>query len=225
MARRPAVLLDVDGTLVDSNYLHVHAWQRAFAELGRTVESWRIHRFIGMDGDSLISELGQDDVAEQAKELHSQRYGEFVGSLRPLPGARALLDAIADLGLQVVLASSAPEDELSNCRKVLDRDDIVSTATSSGDVDTAKPQPGIVEVALERAGVDADQAAFVGDTVWDVRAAARAGLKCIGLLSGGIPRDLLLSEGAATVWENPQDLLDHLGESPIAGLTAALRDG
>lgn len=220
MARRPAVLLDVDGTLVDSNYLHVHAWQKAFTELGRTVESWRIHRLIGMDGVSLIAELGQRDVREQAEELHSRYYGEYVGSLRPLPGARNLLDGIADLGLQVVLASSAPEDELATCRKVLDRDDIVSAVTSSGDVDTAKPKPDIVEVALERAGVGADRAVFVGDTVWDVRAAGRAGVRCIGLLSGGIPRDVLLSEGAATVWEDPQDLLDHLADSPVAQLTA-----
>jgi HAD superfamily hydrolase (TIGR01509 family) len=222
MARRPAVLLDVDGTLVDSNYLHVHAWQKAFAELGRTVESWRIHRLIGMDGDSLIAELAQEDVGEQAKKLHSRCYGEFVDSLRPLPGARALLDGIAGLGLQVVLASSAPEDELSNCRKVLDRDDVISTATSSADVDTAKPEPGIVEVALERAGVEADQAVFVGDSVWDVRAAGRAGVECIALLSGGIPRALLEAEGAATVWDNPQDLLDHLEDSPIAKLTRGL---
>jgi HAD superfamily hydrolase (TIGR01509 family) len=219
MAPRPAVLLDVDGTLVDSNYLHVHAWQMAFAELGRTVESWRIHKLIGMDGDSLIAELAQKDIRDQAKELHSQFYAGFVSSLRPLPGARALLDGIAEVGLQVVLASSAPEDELATCRKLLDRDDIVSAVTSANDVDTAKPEPGIVEVALERAGVDAEQAVFVGDSVWDVRAAGRAGVKCIGLLSGGIPRDVLLSEGAATVWENPQELLNHLGESPIAQLT------
>ena len=222
MTQRPAVLLDVDGTLVDSNYLHVHAWQRAFAQLGRTVESWRIHRLIGMDGAALIAELGQDDVREQAEQLHSQCYGEFVDSLRPLPGARALLDGIAELGLQVVLASSAPEDELARCRKVLDRDGVISTATSSGDVDTAKPEPGIVDVALDRAGVTAAQAVFVGDSVWDVRAAGRAGVKCIGLLSGGVPRALLEAEGAATVWENPQELLDHLHESPIAALTRGL---
>lgn len=220
MAKRPAILLDVDGTLVDSNYLHVHAWQRAFATLGQPVESWRVHRLIGMDGEALLTELDRADVGERAKELHSQFYGESGGSLRPLPGARALLDRIAELGLQVVLASSAPEDELSNCRKVLDRDDVVSTATSSGDVATAKPEPDIVRVALDRAGVDVDRAVFVGDSVWDVRAAGRAGLKCIGLLSGGIPRDALLSEGAATVWENAQDLLDHLDQSPIAELAA-----
>jgi HAD superfamily hydrolase (TIGR01509 family) len=220
MAPRPAVLLDVDGTLVDSNYLHVHAWQKAFAELGRTVESRRIHGLIGMDGDSLIAELAQGDVRERAKELHSQFYRVFVGSLRPLPGARALLAGIVELGLQVVLASSAPEDELTTCRKLLDVDDLVSATTSANDVDTAKPEPDIVEVALGRAGVRANQAVFVGDSVWDVRAAGRAGVTCIGLLSGGIPRAALEAEGAATVWEHPQDLLDHLGDSPIGSVLA-----
>jgi HAD superfamily hydrolase (TIGR01509 family) len=184
----PAVLFDIDGTLVDSNYLHVHAWQRAFTELGLEVQSWRIHRCIGMDGSTLIEELGSGDLADpkQAKELHSRFYAETAGLLRPLPGARALLDAVADMGLQVVLATSAPEDELSILRKVLERDDIVSALTSSADVDTAKPEPDIVRVALDRAGVGPDQAVFVGDTTWDVEAAARAGVECVCLRSGGI---------------------------------------
>jgi HAD superfamily hydrolase (TIGR01509 family) len=213
----PAVLFDIDGTLVDSNYLHVHAWQRAFTELGLEVQSWRIHRCIGMDGSSLIEELGSGDLADpkQAKELHSRFYAETAGLLRPLPGARALLDAVADMGLQVVLATSAPEDELSILRKVLERDDIVSALTSSGDVDTAKPEPDIVRVALDRAGVGPDQAVFVGDTTWDVEAAARAGVECVCLRSGGISRDELEHAGAIAVFENPRDLLEHLGDTRI----------
>ena len=217
MAPAPAVLFDIDGTLVDSNYLHVHAWQRAFTELGLEVESWRIHRCIGMDGSSLIEELGSGDVEDpgRAKELHCRFYGETVGLLRPLPGARALLDAVAEMGLQVVLATSAPEDELSILRKVLERDDVVSALTSSGDVDTAKPEPDIVRVALNRAGVGADQAVFVGDTTWDVAAAARAGVECVCLRSGGISRDELEYAGATAVFENPRDLLEHVGDTRI----------
>jgi HAD superfamily hydrolase (TIGR01509 family) len=215
---QPAVLFDVDGTLVDSNYLHVHAWQRAFHQLGLQVEGWRIHRGIGMDGSSLSRDLAGDDQADAAKELHSQFYGELVELLQPLPGAQALLDAVADRGLQVVLASSAPDDELDALRKVLRRDDIVSVMTNSGDVESAKPNPDIVEVALDRAGVEVERAVFVGDSVWDVKAAARAGLTCIGVLSGGTSRAELEAEGAKTVWNNPRDLLDRLDDSPIAAL-------
>ena len=143
-----AVLFDIDGTLVDSNYLHVHAWHRAFAEEDRSVESWRVHRGIGMDGSTLLEELVpdvDDDVRERLSDLHSRFYAETTGLLRPLPGALRLLDAIAASGLQVVLATSAPESELEVLRKILGRDDILSAVTSSEDVETAKPEPGIVE--------------------------------------------------------------------------------
>ena len=219
-----AVLFDVDGTLVDSNYLHVHAWKRAFVDLGLSVEAWRIHRRIGMDGSLLLRELAGDDVGEAAKELHSQFYAELAGLLQPLPGATALLSAIAEMNIEVVLASSAPEDELSTLRRVLARDDIVAVSTSSEDVDTAKPAPGIVEVALDRAAVAPDRAVFVGDSVWDVRASARAGVTCIGLRSGGTSHGELGAEGATTVWDNPQDLLEHLHDSPIATLASRSAD-
>jgi HAD superfamily hydrolase (TIGR01509 family) len=213
-----AVLFDIDGTLVDSNYLHVHAWHRAFDELGMDVESWRIHRRIGMDGSALLDDLVPnlpDDVSDRLKDLHSRYYQESTGLLRPLSGALRLLDVVAASGLQVVLATSAPEDELKELRRVLDRDDIVSAVTSSEDVETAKPEPGIVEVALKKAGVEPDRAVFVGDTVWDIRAAARAGVSCICLESGGIDRRLLFAEGAVAVFENPLDLVDHVDDSMI----------
>ncbi|MBJ7337928.1 HAD family hydrolase [Mycolicibacterium sp.] len=221
----PAVLFDIDGTLVDSNYLHVHAWQRAFSDHGFIVESWRIHRRIGMDGSALIGELVpgiSDRAAEDAKQTNSRHYRELSGLLRPLPGARRLLDMVADMGLQVVLATSAPDDELEMLRKVLDVEEIVSAVTSSEDVDTAKPEPGIVEVALERADVAADRAVFVGDSVWDVRAARRAGVPCICLESGGTDRRLLEAEGAEAVYEGPAELGDRLGETSIARLTQDL---
>jgi HAD superfamily hydrolase (TIGR01509 family) len=221
----PAVLFDIDGTLIDSNYLHVHAWQRAFSGEGQEVESWRIHRRIGMDGSSLVDDLVpgiSDDAAHRLKDLHSRHYRELTGLLRPLPGALRLLDTVAAMGLQVVLATSAPEDELAILRKVLDRDDIVSAVTSSADVETAKPDPGIVAVALRRADVDTDSAVFVGDTVWDIRAAKRAGLPCIAVESGGIDRRLLQAEGAVSVFETPDDLVAHLDETPIGRLAQDL---
>jgi HAD superfamily hydrolase (TIGR01509 family) len=225
MMTAPAVLFDIDGTLVDSNYLHVHAWQRAFSDEGLAVESWRIHRRIGMDGSKLVDELVPDvsaAAADRLKDLNSRYYKELTGLLRPLPGALALLDTVAQMGLQVVFATSAPEDELAILRKVLGRDDIVSAVTSSGDVETAKPEPGIVEVALKRADVGADRAVFVGDSVWDVRAARRAGVSCICVESGGIDRRLLEEEGAIAVFETPGDLADHLGDTPITALAQDL---
>jgi HAD superfamily hydrolase (TIGR01509 family) len=223
----PAVLFDIDGTLIDSNYLHVHAWQRAFSEEGFDVESWRIHRLIGMDGSELLETLlpdASEEATKRVEELNSRFYRELTGLLRPLPGALRLLDEVADLGLQAVLATSAPEDELAVLRKVLQRDDLVSAITSSDDVETAKPKPGIVQVALERADVPADHAVFVGDAVWDVRAAKRAGVSCIGVESGGIDKHALESEGAIVVYANAQDLLDHLRDGPIGALASQFLD-
>ena len=219
----PAVLFDIDGTLVDTNYLHVHAWLRAFADVDLDVEAWRIHHRIGMNGSTLLDELvpdDADDLAPRVKELHTKYYRETTGLIRPLAAGRDLLDAVADMGLQVVLATSAPEDELKILREVLDREDVVSTVTSSEDVETAKPKPDIVEVALERAGVTAERAVFLGDTVWDVRAASRAGVACIGLRSGGIGQRELEAEGAVAIYEDPRDLLNQLRDSPIGRLAA-----
>lgn len=157
-------------------------------------------------------------MVERAKDLHSRFYRETASLIRPLHDGRELLDAVTALGLQVVLATSAPEDELSILRKVLDREDILSAVTSSEDVETAKPRPEIVEVALKRAGVAPPQAIFVGDTVWDIRAAARAGVRCIALESGGIGRRELEAEGAVAVHASPSDLRAHLRDSPIGGL-------
>lgn len=219
----PAVLFDVDGTLVDSNYLHVHAWQRAFAEVGIDAETWRIHRSIGMDGSTLVRSLSgdaSDETRKQLKDLHSQYYKEAAPLLRVLPGARELLQRVADLSLQVVLATSAPEDELALLRKVLDCDDLVAEITSAADVDTAKPKPDIIHVALERAGISAGQAVFIGDAVWDAEACARADVASIGLLSGGVSRAELETAGAVAVFENPRELLAHLDETPIARLAS-----
>lgn len=217
----PAVLFDVDGTLVDSNYLHVHAWHRAFADEGVSVETWRTHRAIGMDGSTLVATLAQragEDTRTRLKDLHSRYYKETTSLLRRLPGVRELLERVAALGLQVVLATSAPDDELSILREVLACEDLVSAVTSSADVDTAKPQPDIIRVALDRAGVDASNAVFVGDAVWDVEACERAGVPAIGLLSGGVSRGELQTAGAKAVFENALELCEHLEDTPIAAL-------
>ena len=217
----PAVLFDVDGTLVDSNYLHVHAWQRAFDAEGLPVEGWRIHRPIGMDGTTLVRTLSDDAdqaVQDRLKECHSEFYEQSAHLLAPLPGARELLRQVADRGLKVVLATSAPEDELAMLRKVLDCDDVIAAVTSSQDVATAKPRPDIVHVALDRAEVTAHDAVFVGDSVWDCEAAGRAKVPSIGLLSGGVSRPELLEAGASEVFQNPRELLDRVASTRIGAL-------
>lgn len=221
----PAVLFDIDGTLVDSNYLHVHAWLRAFEAEGLPVSAWRVHRGIGMDGTSLVRTLAEDasqDTLDRLKDGHSRFYEENSALLALLPGARDLVNWVALKGLQVVLATSAPEDELATLREVLDSEDIISAVTSSEDVDTAKPKPDIVKVALDKAGVDAECAVFVGDAVWDCEAAKRAGVPSIGLLSGGSSRAELLDAGASAVYEDAGDLLAHMDSTPIAELARRL---
>jgi HAD superfamily hydrolase (TIGR01549 family) len=215
------VLFDIDGTLVDSNYLHVQAWYRAFSEADVEVQAWRIHRSIGMDGSTLLKTLAGDadeDTRSRLKDLHSRYYKETVPLLRRLPGARELLEAVDGIGLQIVLATSAPEDELAILREVLASDELVSAVTSSDDVDTAKPQPDIVDVALERAGVDADHAVFIGDTVSDVEACNRAGVPTIAVLSGGVSRGELEKAGAQAVFEDTKDLCEHIDDTLIAKL-------
>jgi HAD superfamily hydrolase (TIGR01509 family) len=219
--RRPAVLFDIDGTLVDSNYLHVHAWYRAFHDAGVEVEAWRIHRSIGMDGSTLVKSLTDnldEETRSRLKDLHSRYYKETAPLLRRLPGARDLLEAVDGLGLQVVLATSAPDDELAILREVLACDELVSAVTSSKDVDTAKPQPDIVDVALQRAGVDAEHAVFIGDTVWDVEACNRAGLPTLAVLSGGVSRDELENAGAHAVFDNTRELYEHIDDTLVAKL-------
>jgi HAD superfamily hydrolase (TIGR01509 family) len=221
MADTPAVLFDMDGTLVDSNYLHVHAWTLAFHDVGIAVESWRIHRSIGMDGARLLETLSgdaDDDTQKRAKDLHLRYLREAAPLLRRLPGARELLERIRSLDMQIVLATSSSQEELALTRPVLDCEDLLTAATSSKDVDVAKPEPTIIEVALQRAGADAGDAVYVGDAVWDIIACDRAGVRAIGLLSGGVSRGELENAGAEAVFENPRELADHLDDTCIAAL-------
>ncbi|MEF2976566.1 HAD family hydrolase [Subtercola sp. YIM 133946] len=216
-----AVLFDIDGTLVDSNYLHVHAWSLALADLGHPVDDWRIHAGIGMDSSKLLDALlgnEKDRLGEKASDGHSERYSSLADELRPFQDARALLQAVAARGVRVVLATSAPEDELKKLRAALDSEDALYAVTSADDVETAKPEPDVVTVALQKAGVEPGSAIMVGDTVWDIEAASKAGVRCIAVKSGGIGAAELRDAGAIEVYDDVAALLAALDSSAIATL-------
>lgn len=220
-----AVLFDVDGTLVDTNYLHTVAWWEAFTQAGHTVPMAAIHRAIGMGSGQMLDALlpdGRDRGADDGiKTAHSALYSVYWSRLGPLPGATQLLRACRDHGLRVVLASSADPREFDVLRAALDAEEAIHGATSAGDVAASKPAPDLVQVALGQAGAQPGQAVFIGDAVWDARACQRAGVTFIGLMTGGTSRAELLEAGAAAVYDGPGDLTDDLPRK----LRAALDSG
>ncbi len=213
---QPSVLFDVDGTLVDSNFHHVVAWHRAFLDVDKEVPCWRILGLIGRSGSELVRILLGDEVAEahgsHVEKLHTRYFVDSADMVRPLPGARELLEAIAQLGWQAVLATSAGEEELSVLRAALDAEDMISAVTSSADAEEGKPDPDIVATALDRIQAQPEQAVFLGDTVWDVQAGRRAGVPTAAVLSGGIAREALEHAGAAAVYAGPLEVRAHLEE-------------
>lgn len=221
-----AVLFDVDGTLVDSNYLHVQAWSEALRAVGHPAPTWQVHRAIGMDSAKLRRRLlgpAADDLGAKASELHAQMFDELADRIRPFDCARDLLRAVDARGIAVVLATSAPEDELAKLREALDCEDAISFVTSSADVDAAKPDPEVIQVAMHKAQVDAADAVLVGDAVWDGEAARRAGVRFVGVLSGGIGADELRTAGAAAIYQDTCELLRRLDDSPIMAADAPRR--
>lgn len=221
MTELVAVVFDVDGTLVDTNYLHAVTWWEAFRQYGHHVPMASIHRTIGMGSDKLLDHLLPGDrdrsVDDDLRAAHSALYAPYWPRLRAFDGAAGLLRACAHRGLRVVLASSANEREMRALRDALDADDVITAATSASDAQESKPAPDILQIALERAEVGPEAAVFVGDTIWDVQACQEAGLACIALLTGGIGRDELREAGAVEVYEGPAELLTMLAGSPIAG--------
>jgi HAD superfamily hydrolase (TIGR01509 family) len=211
-----AVLFDVDGTLVDTTYLHTVCWWQALRRYGLTVPAAEIHRGIGMGSDHLLEKLlGADRDRDRDSELssdHDALFAAYWPNLVPLEGAAELLRECHERGWRVVLATSAKRDELNAMRAALDAEDAIDEITSADDVEASKPAPDIVERALESAGVSAERAVFIGDTRWDVEAAERAGVACIGMLSGGWSSAELREAGAAAVCRNPAALRDGLDE-------------
>jgi HAD superfamily hydrolase (TIGR01549 family) len=210
-------VLDVDGTLVDTNYQHALAWYRALRSLGETFPVWRIHRLIGMGGDQLVSALGGDDVEERIGDAARERWVEEVDPMMRetalLPGARELVVALKERGHRVVLASSGKPHHVDRALDLLDARDLADAWTTSDDVEQTKPAPDLLQVALKKLGEPADAPSVViGDSVYDVEAAKNAGMPAIVVRSGGFGDDELRDAGALGIHDTPGDLAAALDD-------------
>lgn len=215
-----AVLFDVDGTLVDSNEAHVDSWAVAFRGAGHPQEVDDIRLQIGKGGDLLVPSLWPEANEEQRKaatKAHDRHFkSAYLRHIKPFSGARELLARAKKSGRTIVLASSAKGAEVEYYLKLLDAEDLVDAITSADDVDASKPEPDIFEAAIAKAGVDADSAIAVGDTIYDVEAARRIGIATIGLTSGPFDRAQLKDAGAVAVFADVADLLAGFDRSPLS---------
>jgi HAD superfamily hydrolase (TIGR01549 family) len=214
----PIAILDVDGTLVDTNYHHAIAWFRAFQRHDVTIPVWRIHRHIGMGGDQLVGALAGEGVeqrlGDQIRAAEGELYRELIGEVRTMEGSRELIEDLREHDNVVVLASSAKEWEIEHYIELLDAKEIVDAWTTSADVERTKPQPDLIRAALEKAGTEGE-ATLIGDTVWDVEAAKRAGVETLAVLTGGFSEQELLDAGAREVFTSVEELRRSLAETPL----------
>jgi HAD superfamily hydrolase (TIGR01509 family) len=212
-------ILDIDGTLVDTNYQHAIAWYRAFRRHEVNLAIWRIHRHIGMGGDQLVPALaGEDFESEQGdavRDDEKQLYEELIGEVQPMEKARELIEELVQRGHTVLLASSAKQEEIDCYLDLLDARDLAAGWTSSADVESTKPEPDLVDAALAKAGADASQAVMIGDTPFDVEAAKRAGVPTIAVLTGGFSEAELREAGAEQVFESVAELREHLDQTAL----------
>jgi HAD superfamily hydrolase (TIGR01509 family) len=212
-------ILDVDGTLVDTNYHHAIAWFRAFRRQFITVPVWRVHRHIGMGGDQLVAAVAGDEVEARAgdriREAESELYRELIREVQPMEGSRELIEDLKEAGNTVVLASSAKEWEVEHYIELLDAAEIVDAWTTSADVESTKPEPDLVHAALDKADGDEDEAMLIGDTVWDVEAAKRAGVETLAVLTGGFSEAELRDAGAKDVFTSVDELRQSLAETTL----------
>ena len=214
---RPAILFDVDGTLVDTNYLHTVAWWRAFQEIGEDVPMSKIHPLIGMGSDQLVERLiGR--TSDEASDAHSRHYEPFKEEIKAFPKADELVEETDRRGARVVLATSSGEKDIPVLCDAVGAGDAVDYVVSKGDVDESKPSPDIFAAALDKLDLDPDRTLVVGDTVWDIEAAGKVGLGVVCVLTGGHDREDLEERGAVAVYEDVADLLENLDGSPIGKL-------
>jgi HAD superfamily hydrolase (TIGR01509 family) len=213
----PVAILDVDGTLVETNYHHAIAWYRAFTQNGVELPVWRIHRAIGMGGDQLVGALAGDEVEKEKGDdirvAEKVLYLAMIHEVRPLPGARRLLEVLKQRGHKVVLASSAKKEEIEHYLDLLDARELADAWTSSADVARTKPEPDLVVTARDKAG--GGDAVMVGDSVWDVEAAKRVDIPTIAVRTGGFGHDELMAAGAACVFDSVDELIESLEDTPL----------
>ena len=211
-----AAILDVDGTLVDTNYHHAIAWYRAFRRHGVVAPVWRIHRHIGMGGDQLVGAVAGEDVEREAgdgiRAAEGELFSELIDEVVVFEGARELIADLKQAGA-VVLASSAKQDEVEHYLDLLDARELADGWTTSADVEETKPEPDLVRAALAKAGTE--DAVMVGDTPWDAKAAARAGIETVGVLTGGFAERELRDAGAVAVFESVAELRSSLDATPL----------
>jgi HAD superfamily hydrolase (TIGR01549 family) len=214
----PAAILDVDGTLVDTNYHHAIAWFRAFCQHEIVLPIWRIHRHMGMGGDQLVGSLcGQQVEEEKGDDIRAAEkvlYFQLIEEVQPLEGARELIDDLKRRGHPVVLASSAKQEEVDHYLDLLDARDVADDWTTSADVEATKPQPDLVQAALDKAGLG--EGVMVGDTTWDCEAAKRAGVPAVAVRTGGFSAAELREAGAVDVYTSIAELRGALDETPLA---------
>jgi HAD superfamily hydrolase (TIGR01509 family) len=212
------VLLDIDGTLVDSNDAHAHSWVEAFSEFGREIPFEKIRPLIGMGGDKLMERVARMRTGEPEARVIMDRRQEifmtrYVSTLTAFPGAKELLRHMHDKGLRLVAASSAKKRELDALLKICGADKVIDAKVSADDVDNSKPDPDIVKAALDKASLRPDEAMMLGDTPYDIEAASKAGIKVIALRCGGRSDEDL--KGAAAIYDGPADLLAKYDSSPL----------
>jgi HAD superfamily hydrolase (TIGR01509 family) len=212
-------ILDIDGTLVDTNYHHALAWFRAFRQSGIILPIWRIHRHIGMGGDQLVgaltSERFEEEQGDEVRAAEKTLYMELIDEVEPMDGSRELIEEVKRRGHTVVLASSAKQDEIDHYLNLLDARGLADSWTSSADVETTKPAPDLVEAALHRVGGDAGDAVMIGDTPWDIEAAERAHVPTFAVRTGGFGADELQEAGAAALFESVRELLERIEETAL----------
>jgi len=213
----PAAVLDVDGTLIDTNYHHALAWFRAFRAEGIVLPMWRLHRHVGMGGDKFVSAVAGDEIEERLgdhlRDAWEKRFDELIDETEPLAGARDLIEELNRRGRPVVLASSAIERHVDAFLDKLDARELADGWTTKDDVEASKPDPDLVEAALAKARTR--DAVMIGDTPWDVKAAKKAGIETICVVTGGFSRQELEEAGAAAVYESLTELKEDLDETRL----------
>ncbi|HEY2438152.1 MAG TPA: HAD family hydrolase [Solirubrobacteraceae bacterium] len=213
-------VLDIDGTLVDTNYQHAIAWHRAFRRHGIVLPVWRIHRHIGMGGDQLVAALTDDqterELGDAVRDSEEELYLELIDEVEPMAEARELIAELGRRGHIVVLASSAKAHEVDRYLDLLDARELADAWTTSADVEATKPAPDLVDAALQRVGGSPEDAVMIGDTPWDVHAARGAGVDTIAVLTGGFAIEELRESGALTVFESVAELRAQLDHTPLS---------